>query len=471
MLPAGRLEWNQGWGESGGVASYVYRPSTLEEVQKCLQISREEGLPLISRGSGCSYGDAALLPEGMSIHFSRMQRILAWDPNTGIIDVEPGVTLSRLWRYVLGDGWWPPVVTGTMEPTVGGCMAMNVHGKNNWARGTFSEHCLEFDLLQPDGSLRTLQRTEDPDFFNAVAGSFGMLGILTRIRLKMKKVASGLLDVRAISSPDLESMLRMTDEAKDQWEYVVGWIDAFAGGKKLGRGLLHFGRHLDAEEDPHPEQSLRTEYQDLPDELFYILPKSSMWRLLKPWTNKFGMSWINRLKYLAGSTIGNDALYQQSLAEFSFLLDYVPNWKKIYSPGGLIQHQSFVPVDRAEDVFRRQLELCRKRGMPSFLAVLKRHRRDDCLLGHGVDGFSLALDFPVHPQSRDDLWKLVAEMGKMVAEAGGRFYPAKDSALSGDIYRSTFADGQLEKFLSLKEKLDPELRLRSLLAERLLGVS
>jgi len=96
MLPAGRLEWNQGWGESLGAASYVYRPSTLEEVQKCLQISRDEGLPLISRGSGCSYGDAALLPEGMSIYFSRMQRILAWNPETGIIDVEPGVTLSRL---------------------------------------------------------------------------------------------------------------------------------------------------------------------------------------------------------------------------------------------------------------------------------------------------------------------------------------------------------------------------------------
>ncbi len=470
MLPASRLEWIQGWGESQGAAAYLFRPSTIGNLQDCLQLARDKKISLVSRGSGCSYGDAALLPEGICLNFSRMQRILAWDPSTGIIDVEPGVSLRRLWRYVLGDGWWPPVVTGTMEPTVGGCLSMNVHGKNNWVRGTFSEHCVEFDLLQADGSLRTIRREEEPELFNAVAGSFGMLGIVTRMRLKMKRVASGMLEVRAVSAPDLETMLRLTDEAKDQWEYVVAWIDAFPGGKKLGRGLLHFGRHLEKGEEPRPEQSLRIENQDLPEELFHILPKSSMWRLLKPWTNRVGMSWINRLKYLAGATIGENALYQQSLAEFSFLLDYVPNWKKIYSPGGLIQHQSFVPVNQAEDVFRRQLELCRKMRLPSFLAVLKRHRPDDCLMGHGLDGFSLALDFPVRAGKRERLWKLVAAMGEMVVEAGGRFYPAKDAALPGEIYRSTFQDGQIEKFLSIKQEMDPEMRLRSLLAERLLGI-
>ena len=61
-----------------------------------------------------------------------------------------------------------------------------------------------------------------------------------------------------------QDLLRLTDEAKDTWEYVVGWIDAFAGGKKLGRGLLHFARHLEKNEDPDPVKSLSVEGQDLP---------------------------------------------------------------------------------------------------------------------------------------------------------------------------------------------------------------
>ena len=471
VLPTDRLEWTEGWGMAVGAAGYVFRPTTVDGVREAFAAARSAGVTVVPRGSGCSYGDAALRPESVVLDLGRMSRILAWNPIHGVVDVEPGVTIRSLWRYVLGDGWWPPVVTGTMEPTIGGCLAMNVHGKNNWARGTIGQHCLEFDLVLPSGELKTVDPVSEPDLFRAVIGGFGQLGIIVRARLKLKKLASGLLHVRAVAADNLETMLRLTDEAKDDWEYVVGWIDAFARGRSLGRGLLHFARHLEPGEDPAPAQSLRADGQDLPDTLFGLMPKSMMWRLLKPWTNRPGMRWINRLKYLSGSTVGDDAEYQQSLAEFSFLLDYVPQWKNIYLPDGLIQHQSFVPFDSAEEVFQRQLEAGQKRRQPSYLAVLKRHRPDDFLLTHAVDGFSLALDFPVVERRQPALWELVREMAEPVVEAGGRFYPAKDAALPGELYRATFREGQLERFASVKDRVDPEARLRSALADRLLGDS
>jgi decaprenylphospho-beta-D-ribofuranose 2-oxidase len=469
MLPAERLEWVSGWGDSAGAAGYVFRPSTLADVFRIFEQARAAGLSITPRGSGCSYGDAAFRAESGVLDLTRMDRVLGWDPEKGEIEVEPGVTLRRLWRYVLGDGWWPPVVTGTMEPTIGGCLAMNTHGKNNWARGPICEHCLEIDLVTPDGGLRTIRAGEDKELFNAVVGSFGTLGIITRAKLQMKKVASGFVEVKAVSARNLEAMLTAVDDAKDDWEYVVGWVDAFAKGKNLGRGLLHYARHLDAGEDPHPARSLDPRSQDLPEEFIGLVPKSVMWRFLKPLTNRTGMRWINRAKYRTGSSLSEGALYRQTLAEFSFLLDYVPNWKKIYLPGGLIQHQSFVPASRAEDVFRSQLEMCQRAGQPSFLGVLKRHRPDNCLLGHSVDGFSLALDFPVLQPRKDDLFRLVGEMATPVVDAGGRFYPAKDLALEPELFRATLRDGRLDRLLEHKAALDPEGVLRSALTDRLLG--
>jgi len=180
------------------------------------------------------------------------------------------------------------------------------------------------------------------------------------------------------------------------------------------------------------------------------------------------MKFINYGKYLAGSTLGDEKTTRQSLAEFSFLLDYVPNWKKIYLPGGLVQHQSFVPMASADRVFRNQLEICQETGMPSFLAVLKRHRPDPFLMSHGVDGFSLALDFPVVDGRREELWALVRELAGPVAAAGGRFYPAKDAILTAELYRATFADGRLDRFAEIKAELDPGRILRTGLADRLL---
>jgi FAD/FMN-containing dehydrogenase len=471
MLDPATLQWVEGWGMAVGAAGYVSKPQDAAGVAEAMAAARAAGVPIALRGAGCSYGDAALRPESVVLDCTHLSRVLDWDPESGIVDVEPGVSLGSLWRMTIADGWWPPVVTGTMEPTIGGALAMNVHGKNNWQRGTIGEHCLEFDLVTPDGQAHTISPASDPELFHAVIGSFGQLGIITRAQLQMKKVRSGLVEVRAVAAPDLETMLRLTDEAKDTWEYVVGWIDAFARGRGLGRGLLHFARHLEEGEDPKPSASLSAEGQDLPSALFGVIPKSIMWRLLKPFTNRPGMRLINVAKYAPGATIGNNKTYRQSLAEFSFLLDYVPNWKKVYLPGGLIQHQSFVPLAKAEEVFRNQLEVCHERGMPSFLAVLKRHRPDDFLLSHAVDGFSLALDFPVNQKRRDDLWSMVNELAGPVVDAGGRFYPAKDAALSPEIYRETFSDGQLERFAAIRERLDPERMLRSSLADRLLYAS
>ncbi len=468
MLPGDRLEWVAGWGMATGGAGYVFRPREAGGVAEALETARSAGVPLALRGTGCSYGDAALRSESVILDLSELSRILEWDPESGIIDVEPGVSLGALWRLIIADGWWPPVVTGTMEPTIGGALAMNVHGKNNWRRGTIGDHCLELDVVLADGESMTITKENDPDLFHGVIGSFGQLGIITRARLRMKKVHSGLLEVRAVAAPDLESMLLLADEAKEKWEYVVGWIDAFATGKDLGRGLLHFARHLEEGEDPDPAGSLNADAQDLPGRVFGVVPKGQMWRVLKPFTNCPGMRLINFGKYLAGSSLGDDKVFRQSLAEFSFLLDYVPNWKNIYLPGGLIQHQSFVPMASAEDVFRNQLEICRECRMPSFLAVLKRHRPDPFLMGHGVDGFSLALDFPVVRGRREDLWAMVRELAGPVVTAGGRFYPAKDSALTAELYRATFADGQLDRFARLEAQLDPNRMLRTALADRLL---
>lgn len=463
-----RLEWVEGWGMAVGGAGYVFRPTDSGGIAEAFTAARVEGLPIALRGAGCSYGDAAFRPESVVLDLSGLSRVLGWDAETGVVDVEPGVSLAALWRLGIGDGWWPPVVTGTMEPTVGGMLAMNVHGKNNWRRGTIGEHCIEFDIVLANGESRTVSRKDDPELFHDVIGSFGQLGIITRAQLRMKKVHSGLVEVKAVSAPSLEAMLSLADDAKDKWEYVVGWIDAFARGRNLGRGLLHFARHLEEGEDQDAGSSLDAGGQDLPATLLGVVPKSLMWRFLKPFTNRPGMRSINLAKYGVGSTVGDEKVYRQSLAEFSFLLDYVPDWKNIYLPGGLIQHQSFVPANRAEEVFRDQLEICLEHGLPSFLAVLKRHRPDPFLMSHGVDGYSLALDFPVTDRRRDTLWKMVHSLAEPVASAGGRFYLAKDAALPGDLYRSTFRDEQLVRFAQRKQELDADRVLRSALADRLI---
>ena len=74
----------------------------MEQIEELFAASRKQGVTIALRGSGRSYGDAALNGGGIVLNFQRMNRILEWDPETGIIKVEPGVTIEQLWKYTLG---------------------------------------------------------------------------------------------------------------------------------------------------------------------------------------------------------------------------------------------------------------------------------------------------------------------------------------------------------------------------------
>jgi FAD/FMN-containing dehydrogenase len=177
---------------------------------------------------------------------------------------------------------------------------------------------------------------------------------------------------------------------------------------------------------------------------------------------------VNALKYHS-SWRQHGSSYLQSHVAFAFLLDYVPNWRLAYGPGGFIQYQVFVPHATAREALKDVLSLCHEAQLPSFLGVLKRHRPDPFLLTHALDGWSLAMDFPVTAKNKNALWALTERLTERVLAAGGKFYFAKDSVLrKGDVERA-YGRERIDQFLALKQRVDPTNLLTSDLWSRVLA--
>ncbi|MDX1614232.1 MAG: FAD-binding oxidoreductase [Candidatus Promineifilaceae bacterium] len=465
-LPSKRLERVSSWGGATHSLGYVYRPATLGRLRRVFEVARESRRTVGLRGAGNSYGDAALNEANIVLDLRRMNRILDYEPDNGRIRVQPGVTIAQLWQHVIEDGWWPTVVPGTSKPTIGGCAGMNIHGKNAWRAGTIGDHIEMFDLLLPSGEVLACSRDANSDLFHAAIGGLGMLGVFTSITLRLKRIYSGLISVEAYASRNLAEMIQQFEQQQHDSDYLVGWIDAFGTGKALGRGQIHRANYLAPGADPYPQQTLRLDRQHLPDTLFGIVPRSMMWRFMRPFMNNVGARLVNLGKYTT-SRIGHGSVFQQPHVAFHFLLDYIPDWKKSYGTTGLIQYQSFVPQDRALDAFGTMLTLCQRHRLPSYLAVFKKHRTDDFLLSHGVDGYSLALDFKVTRGNRQRLATLCAELDEIVLNAGGRFYLAKDSTLRRETLSGYLGQDVIQRFKALKEQCDPETRLETNMWRRL----
>ncbi|MGE3174485.1 MAG: FAD-dependent oxidoreductase [Planctomycetota bacterium] len=459
----------RGWGMAVGGRAQVLRPLDAEAVAAALAAARHAGGAVALRGSGCSYGDAATAVGGRVLDLSRMNRILGFDPERGIARVEPGVTIRDLWRHAIRFGFWPRVVPGTMAVSVGGAAAMNIHGKNNHALGSFGECVRAFTMLLVDGTTMRCSRDENADVFHAAISGFGMLGCFTELELELKRVHSGRLRVSAIVARDLAHNLQLLEELRGEADYLVSWLDLHARGAGLGRGVLHRADQFAPGEDPDGVRFFDPLLQDVPDRLFGVVPKGWLWPGM--WTAvKLGqVGTVNALKFFAGRGEERGSPYVQSHGAFHFLLDYVPRWHWMTRPGGLIQFQPFVPQAHGERVLRALVEACQQAGMVPYLGVLKRHRPDPFLMTHAVDGYSMAMDFavPTAASRRAALWSLCQRLADTVLECGGRFYYAKDAVLTASSFARVHGDAAVAAFRALKARLDPERVLQTDLSRRL----
>ncbi len=428
-------------------------PESVDEMARVFATALAEGWKVSFRGAGRSYGDASLNTGQLAVDGRAMRRILSFDAHAGVIEAEGGVSIAEIWRHTLPHGWWPAVVPGTMFPTVAGCVGMNIHGKNCFKVGPFGDHVLELDLLTASGERKTLSRECQPELFRAVVAGLGLLGAVTRVKLQLKHVESGRMRVSPIIAESLPQMFDAFEEHMPRADYAVGWIDCFASGRSLGRGLVHVANHLHEHDDPEAKRSLAVEEQELPGSIMG-LPKSLLWMFMKPFTNDFGMRLVNQAKYVLPEPVEEDGAYRQSHAGFAFLLDYVPDWRLAYGEAGFIQVQLFVPDTHAREAFAEALRLCQRRGIVSYLGVFKRHRPDDYLLSHGLDGWSLALDFKV-PRDAQRLWDTAADLTRLVRDAGGTYYPAKDQVVDAGSFARAFGP-RLDQFRDLKRRVDPD---------------
>ena len=458
-----------GFGMSVGGQAKVARPTTVEQVADVFAGLRRDGGSLALRGAGCSYGDASTNNHGRVLDLTGMNRILSFDPQTGVAVCEPGVTVRDLWLRSIASGYWPRVVSGTMAVSMGGAAAMNIHGKNNFALGSFGEGVRSFELMTPAGEIVKCSREAEPDLFHAAISGFGMLGCFTKLEIQTKRVHSGRLRVSGIVARDIEHNLEILENMCDEADYLVSWVDLHAKGKSLGRGLMHRADQMKPGEDPDGLRYFDPSLQDVPPNLFGVVPKGWLWPGMWCAVHMKQVALVNWLKFKAGFREERHSPYLQTHGAFHFLLDYVPRWQWMTKPGGLIQFQPFIPKNEGARVLRTLIEMCQTRGHVPYLGVLKKHKPDPFLMTHAVDGYSMAMDIAVskNKSRRESLWRLCQEMAEVVLAAGGRFYYAKDAVLLESSFSRVHGDETTRQFRALKEKWDPERMLQTDLSRRL----
>ena len=430
-----------GWGRARRAECLAARPERLRELRDAVA-APPEGRSLLAYGAGRSYGDVALNSGGAAVLTGRLDRMLEFDPATGRLVVEPGVTFSDLLRAFLPHGFVVPVSPGTGFATLGGAVANDVHGKNHHHAGSFGDHLDWLEILLPDGRLLRASEVENAELFRATIGGLGLTGIVTALCLRLARVPSNALMVRRRRIGHLDEFLAGF-EAAAQASYSVGWIDAAARGASLGRGVLETA-------EPSPDSIAQPPRR--PRRVPFDLPG---WSLNPVTVRAFNAAYWRRVP--AGGVEAREA-YDR----FLYPLDALADWNRLYGRAGFHQFQCVVPFENGSATLRRLLEAVAQEGSgASPLAVLKAMgRKGRGLLSFPRPGWTLALDMAARP----GVPAVFARLERITLDAGGRIYLAKDALLSPEGFAAMYPDA--DRFRRIRAEFDPNGRLCSDLARR-----
>ena len=130
---------------------------------------------------------------------------------------------------------------------------------------------------------------------------------------------------------------------------------------------------------------------------------------------------------------------------YFYPLDAILDWNRIYGRRGFAQYQVVIPLDRAREGLTALLGAISDAGQGSFLAVLKRLGPGSGRHSFPMEGYTLALDFPVS----DAALTLLTRLDQITLDHGGRYYLAKDARVSRDVLHK--ADPRLTKFRTQRE--------------------
>jgi decaprenylphospho-beta-D-ribofuranose 2-oxidase len=435
-----------GWGRTAPSLAAVARPGDEESIAGLLETARR---PIIARGLGRSYGDAAQSSGGVVVETAQLAEIGTLDEGTGCIEVGGGVSLHRLMQEIIPRGWFVAVTPGTRYVSVGGAIASDIHGKNHHCDGSFARHVTSMVLATPTGT-RVVTPHDDPELFWATAGGMGLTGVVVRATLRLLPIETSWMQVENRRFNTLDGLMSVMEQSDDGHRYSVAWLDCLASRAGRRRSILTLGDHAPAASLP---ARLGPRVLEAPAEPRLSVPMAPPLRM----ANRLSVRVLNEGWFRVSS---HGTLVP--LATYFHPLDGIGGWNVLYGPDGFVQYQFAVPPER-RDVVEDAVETIAGSGVPAFLAVLKRFGPGTPgPLSFAQSGWTLALDFPVGPSG---LSPLLDSLDEMVAAAGGRIYLAKDARLRPDLVPVMYP--RLVEMAEVRRRIDPKDVLASDLSLRL----
>jgi decaprenylphospho-beta-D-ribofuranose 2-oxidase len=375
--------------------------------------------PRIARGGGYSFSAASFGEKLLVQEMVGFDRFLDFDPARKTVKVEAGMPLGKLMDWAMKRGLYFPVLPGYPEITIGGCVAVDAHGKNPWKDGTFSKWVTEINLFHSEHGYMRLSQDANPEAFGLTCGGFGMTGIIVDVTLQLVELPANAFEVKKIPVTSLNEAMRKLAEYSDRSDFIYSWHDGTRRGEAFGAGMIFLGSWLAGKQ---ADIRVRLKNKTMTARSRAEMP-FSLW-------NGFTVAVANRL-FMAINKSSPVEIMGVDKATFPFA--YNTLYHRFYGRKGFAEIQVLVRQHVAETFGQKLQDLVERYNPPLVMISLKMFRGKQASLSMSGEGYLIALNF----YRNSKLSAFLELIDQLVIETGAQPNLSKDSRISRAVASQT----------------------------------
>ena len=171
--------------------SQIRNPRSAKDLENIVKEAARSSQQVAIAGGRHAMGGQQFLTDGILVDMTSLNKIIAFDRQKGLIEVEAGIMWPALIDYLKqtqidAELKWTIAQkqTGCDLLSIGGALSANVHGRG-LNKAPIVSDVEEFNIVMHDGSTKRCSRQSNAELFSLVIGGYGLFGMISSVTLKL----------------------------------------------------------------------------------------------------------------------------------------------------------------------------------------------------------------------------------------------------------------------------------------------
>ncbi len=427
-------------------------PRTRDELAEIVRSASQKGLPISMSGCRHSMGGQQFATDSICIDTRSLGRVISFDQERGLIEVEAGIQWPQLIRTYLAaqqdsaKQWGiAQKQTGADTFTLGGSLSSNVHGRGLKMKPLIS-NIESFTLVNADGKLIRCSRDENQELFRVAIGGYGLFGLIDSVTLRLVPRQKLRRAVEIIRAGDLATRF----EERIAQKFLYGDFQFSVDEQSpdfLQRGVFSCYQPIDEHEPIVAEKKLRN----------------------NDWLDLLRLAYTDREKafkrYSDYYLSTNGQTYWSDTSQLSaYLPDYAQKLREQIGGGksSLIITEIYVPRADLSDFLAQAAELLRNRTIVIYGTVRLIEKDDESFLAWAKEPYACIIFNLLTFHTLGGIEASARSFRGLIDLAiarGGSYYLTYHKFAKLEQVMACYP--QFKQFLTLKRKHDPTERFQS----------